>query len=56
MKTVYLALARALLVARARGGAWRAETRLEGLQPTCLAADRSRPGGSTAGHGDAGCG
>ena len=44
MKTVYLALARALLVAREGGGAWRAETRLDGLQPACLAADPLAPG------------
>lgn len=39
MKTVYLALAQGLLVAREGGGAGRAQTRLDGLRPTCLAAD-----------------
>ena len=43
MTKLYLAMARELVVGSIGGRGWRAETRLEGLQPLCLAADPHEP-------------
>jgi photosystem II stability/assembly factor-like uncharacterized protein len=44
VRKMYLAMARQLMVATEENGRWRADVRLEGLQPVCLAADPLRPG------------
>ena len=44
MTRMYLAMARQLLVASEEHGSWRADARLEGLQPVSLAADPLSPG------------